>query len=314
MTPILVLFLGFQPTVAVGTDLFHGAIFKSVGALRHRRLGTVHGRLSGWMLLGSAPMSLVGVGVAAWLKNSYGDGAEAAERYALGVALLAGGIGVLVKSVINSPAVPDGPFVMSRRDRLAAVAIGLVGGFVVGLTSVGSGVFFALTMLIVFPLRARKVVGTDILHAAALLWVAGVGHLVAGNVDLHAVAWLLIGSVPGVLVGSELPVRIKNAHLQLILGGVLVSSAIKLLLNSSLGTAAALLAGGSATLTALVLTRTRGRGGLFTTALDGDRTVPGADQSRAFSAFFGAGREASEAEPEPSPITISRSTWKRRPG
>ena len=87
----------------------------------------------------------------------------------------------------------------------------LVGGFIVGLTSVGSGTFFGLTMLFVFPLRAHKVVGTDILHAAALLYVAGFGHFIAGNVDMHAVGWLLIGSIPGVLIGSHYSVRIPEA-------------------------------------------------------------------------------------------------------
>ena len=100
---------------------------------------------------------------------------------------------------------------MVRRDRLAAVAIGIFGGFIVGLTSVGSGTFFGLTMLFVFPLGAHKVVGTDILHAAALLYVAGFGHLVAGNVDMHAVGWLLIGSIPGVLIGSHYSVRLPEA-------------------------------------------------------------------------------------------------------
>ena len=117
---------------------------------------------------------------------------------------------------------------MVWRDRLAALAIGLVGGFIVGLTSVGSGTFFGLTMLFVFPLRAHKVVGTDILHAAALLWVAGFGHIVAGNVDMHAVGWLLIGSVPGVLIGSHYSVRLPEAILRLTLANVLALSGLKL--------------------------------------------------------------------------------------
>jgi hypothetical protein len=120
------------------------------------------------------------------------------------------------------------PFEMVWRDRLAAVAIGIVGGFVVGLTSVGSGVFFGLTMLFVFSLSAHKVVGTDILHAAALLYVAGLGHFVAGNVDMHAVGWLLIGSVPGVLIGSHYSVRIPEAWLRLALADVLAISGLKL--------------------------------------------------------------------------------------
>jgi uncharacterized membrane protein YfcA len=122
----------------------------------------------------------------------------------------------------------DDRFDMVRRDRIAAISIGLVGGFIVGLTSVGSGTFFGLTMLFVFPLRAHKVVGTDILHAAALLYVAGFGHFVAGNVDMHAVGWLLIGSVPGVLIGSHWSVRIPEGILRLTLANVLAISGLKL--------------------------------------------------------------------------------------
>src|SRR5581483_5475818 len=121
--------------------------------------------------------------------------------------------------------------------------------FVVGLTSVGSGTFFGLTMLFVFPLRAHKVVGTDILHAAGLLYVAGFGHVVAGNVDMHAVAWLLVGSVPGVLIGSHYAVRLPEAVLRLTLANVLAVSGLKLLnvpnvyLAVALGVAAATVAG-----------------------------------------------------------------------
>jgi uncharacterized membrane protein YfcA len=96
---------------------------------------------------------------------------------------------------------------------VAAVAIGLGGGFVVGVTSVGNGVFFGLTLLIVFPLRSAKVVGTDVFPAAALLWVAGLGHLLARNVDLRAVAWLLMGSVPRVIIGTSLVLRVSDRGL-----------------------------------------------------------------------------------------------------
>jgi uncharacterized membrane protein YfcA len=229
MTPLLVIAFGFQPTVAVGTDLMHGAIFKTVGAIRHHRLGTVHARLSGWMFLGSAPMSLLGVATATWLTHRYGSGARSAQGILLGAALLLGGIGVAAKGLIRFREAPEGLFTMRGRDRLAAVLIGLGGGFVVGLTSVGSGVFFGLTMLIVFPLRSIKVVGTDIFHAAALLWVAGYGHLVAGNVDLHAVAWLLVGSIPGVLLGSQVAVRLSGQTLRLVMATTLAASGVKLL-------------------------------------------------------------------------------------
>ncbi len=229
LTPGLVLLFGFSPSVAVGTDLLHGAIFKSVGAVRHRRLGTVQARLSGWMLLGSAPMALVGVATATWLTHHYGDSATSVQGVILGIALLAGGLGMLAKSLIRFREVPDTKFIMSRRDHIAAFLIGLFGGFIVGLTSVGSGVFFGLSLLVVFPLRSAKVVGTDIFHAAALLWVAGAGHFVAGNVDMNAVGWLLLGSIPGVLLTAPFTVRIPDRFLRLMLGVVLAASGVKLI-------------------------------------------------------------------------------------
>src|SRR2546430_10079228 len=137
MTPILVILFGFKPTYAVGTDIVHGAIFKSFGAIRHRRLGTVHGRLTLWMFLGSGPLSLVGVGVATLIKHHYGDSAQTIESYAVGAALVAGGLGFLAKSFITKGIkADDAPFILTHRDKVVAVAIGAVFGFVVGLTSV----------------------------------------------------------------------------------------------------------------------------------------------------------------------------------
>ena len=229
MTPILVIVFGFKPTFAVGTDILHGAIFKSFGAVRHRRLGTVHARLTFWMFLGSGPMSLFGVSLATWLTHYYGDGVQSVEAYAIGAALILGGLGLVAKTLIKVGIQPDdAPFLLTRRDRLFAIAIGAIFGFVVGLTSVGSGTFFGLVMVLVYPLTVAKIVGTDIFHAAALLWVAGVGHLVAGNVDLHAMFWLLLGSIPGVLLTSQLTLRLRGQALRLGLATVLVLSGVKL--------------------------------------------------------------------------------------
>jgi len=230
MTPILVIVFGFKPTYAVGTDIVHGAIFKTFGAIRHRRLGTVHGHLTLWMFLGSGPLSLAGVGVATLIKHHYGDSAQSIESYAVGAALVAGGIGFLAKSFIKRGVKPDDrPFILTGRDKIIAVIIGAVFGFVVGLTSVGSGTFFGLVMVLVYPLTMPKIVGTDIFHAAALLWVAGIGHLVGGNVDLHATAWLLTGSIPGVLISSRFTVRLPDVVLRIALGTILLLSGIKLL-------------------------------------------------------------------------------------
>ena len=230
LTPLLIFFFGFKPTLAVGTDILHGAVFNTFGAFRHRRLRTVHARLTLWMLLGSAPFSLVGVELAEWLERRYGNSVESASAKVIGAALVLGGFGFLAKTFIKRGVQPnDAPFLLTRRDRLAALALGIGGGFIVGLTSVGSGTFFALVMLLVFPLTAVKIVGTDIFHAAALLWVAGISHLLHGNVDLGAMGWLLLGSVPGVLIGSQLTVRLPERSLRIALATVLVLSGVKLL-------------------------------------------------------------------------------------
>jgi uncharacterized membrane protein YfcA len=228
MTPMLVFLFGFKPTVAIGTDILHGAIFKSFGAVRHRQLGTVHARLTLWMLLGSAPLSLIGVALSTWLKHTYGDGFEDVAAAILGVALIACGIGFALKTYLSGRSKSDAPFLLRRSDKQIALLTGALGGFIVGLTSVGSGTFFGLVMLLVFPLTAAKVVGTDIFHAAALLWVAGAGHLVAGNVDLHATAWLLVGSIPGVLLGSQVSVSLPERALRLGLALTLTLAGLKL--------------------------------------------------------------------------------------
>ncbi len=223
MTPILILIFGFNAKVAVGTDILHGAIFKSFGAVRHRQLGTVHAHLALWMLIGSAPLSLLGVEVA----NSVGDNSMTTLQKVVGGALIVGGLGFLAKTFVAGRG-RDAPFLLRPRDRVIAVVIGALGGFVVGLTSVGSGTFFGLAMLFAYPMTAKKIVGTDMFHAAVLLWVAGISHLLHGDVDKHAIAWLIVGSIPGVLIGSNLSVRVPERSLRIAFGVVLLLSGIKL--------------------------------------------------------------------------------------
>jgi uncharacterized protein len=230
LTPLLILLFGFKPTLAVGTDILHGAVFKTFGAVRHRRLGTVHARLTLWMLAASAPFSLLGVQVAEWLESKNGEGVDSLSAKVIGAALILGGLGFLAKTYVTRGVQPDNaPFILGRREHVIALALGAAGGFIVGLTSVGSGTFFALVMLLVFPLTAAKIVGTDIFHAAGLLWVAGLSHLIHGNVDLAAMGWLLLGSVPGVLLGSQLTVRLPDRSLRVGLATVLLLSGVKLL-------------------------------------------------------------------------------------
>jgi uncharacterized protein (TIGR03382 family) len=224
MTPMLILIFGFDPKTAVGTDILHGAIFKSFGAARHRQLGNVDTKLALWMLAGSGPLSLAGVQLA----SSFSDSTESTMGRVIGVSLIAGGLGFFAKTFIRRSA-PSGPFEITLRVKILAILIGATFGFVVGLTSVGSGTFFGLALLLLFPLTATRMVGTDLLHAALLLWIAGAGHLLHGNVDLHAIAWLLIGSIPGVLAGSHLSIRVPEHGLRVGFAVVLVLSGIKLI-------------------------------------------------------------------------------------
>jgi hypothetical protein len=225
MTPMLILVFGFNPKTAVGTDILHGAVFKSFGAWRHRQLGNVHTHLALWMLVGSGPLSLVGVQLA----SSFSDSAETTMSKVIGASLILGGLGFAAKTFLPiAQREEDDEFAITVRVRVLAILIGAVFGLIVGLTSVGSGTFFGLALLLLFPLSATRMVGTDLLHAALLLWVAGAGHLIHGNVNLHAMAWLLVGSIPGVLAGSHLSIRVPDTALRSVFALVLVLSGIKL--------------------------------------------------------------------------------------
>ena len=166
MTPLLVLFFGFKPSIAIGTDIVHGAIFKSFGAVQHRRLGHVmRGSPPG---CSSAPRRSRSSGS----RSRGGSGASTAtgtrtRRRRSWAWLSSPAESPFSSRRTSSP--EDKPFLLTNRDRAIALATGVVGGFVVGLTSVGSGTLFGLVMLIAFPLTAAKIVGTDIFHAAILL-------------------------------------------------------------------------------------------------------------------------------------------------
>ncbi len=228
MTPILVLVFNFNVVLAVGTDILHGAIFKTFGAWRHRVLGHVHARLAFWLALGSVPASIAGVRVVELLQERHGEDVNDVAARILGAALILGGLGFFARTLVSAKQGDERPYRLKASDRLVAFLIGLAGGFVLGLTSVGSGTFFGLMLLLLFPLTAAKIVGTDIFHAAVLLWAAGLAHLSADNVDLAATAWLALGSIPGILVGSQLTVRVPERGLRIALATVLFLAGVKL--------------------------------------------------------------------------------------
>jgi uncharacterized protein len=228
MTPLLILAVGTKPVVAIGTDLAYGAITKTVGGWRHLRNGTVDLGLCGWLAVGSVPGSLVGVWLIERLHQRYGGAFDDPLLITVGSALLVVSVAILARALFmprhvarERDSVP-----MSTRDRVTAASIGLVLGFVLGFTSVGSGALIGLALILVFRLTPHRVVGTDVFHAAVLLWVAGFAHFVAGNVDLVLMANILVGSVPGVWIGAALMTRVPSVGLRPALGCVLLGSAL----------------------------------------------------------------------------------------
>jgi uncharacterized protein len=225
MTPLLILFAGVQPVVAIGTDLAYGAITKTVGGWRHLRNGTVDLGVSKWLALGSVPGSVGGVLLVEALHERYGDGFDSTLLSVVAAALFVVAISVLGRALFVS-AREHHTAPLGARTKAGAVAIGLVLGVILGVTSVGSGALVGLALIMVFRLTPHRVVGTDVFHAALMLWAAGVAHLFVGNVDLALMANILAGSLPGVWIGTALLPRVPAAVLRPALGCVLLGSAL----------------------------------------------------------------------------------------
>ena len=228
MTPLLILIFGIQPTTAIGTDIFYSAITKSVGGWRHLRMKTVNMELVKWLSIGSVPAAVSGVAIVSLLQRNIGEERLDSLVYAvLGGTLLMVGVVTLARALILRNLVEERDrFDVERRHKVAAIAIGAATGFVIGITSAGSGTVIAILLIAVFRLAPKKVVGTDVLHAAVLLWAAGIAHWVGGNVDFSLAGTILIGSVPGVVIGSALSGRAPQGLIRTALGIVLIGSGL----------------------------------------------------------------------------------------
>lgn len=237
MTPLLIIVFGIKPVIAVGTDLAYGAATKSVGGYKHWRQKTVDFGLSMWMACGSVPAAIGGVYVLEALQRSQGAGFDNTLLTVLGGALLFTGAMTLARALFLKRLVDrERDHVdMRARHKVAAVALGIFVGFVLGVTSAGSGALIAVGLILIFQLVPTRVVGTDVFHAALLLWAAAAAHIVAGNVDWAIAGTILIGSVPGVWIGSHLSVRLDVAILRTVMAIVLLGSGLGLLAKADIG-------------------------------------------------------------------------------
>src|SRR6185295_1022940 len=228
MTPLLILIFGIQPTTAIGTDIFYSAVTKTVGGWRHFRMKTVNMELVKWLAMGSVPAAVAGVAIVSMLEKHIGEDRLDSLVYAvLGGTLLMVGVITLTRALILRDLVEERDrFDVERRHKVAAIVIGATTGFVIGVTSAGSGTVIAILLIAVYRLAPKKVVGTDVFHAAILLWAAGIAHWIGGNVDFVLAGNILLGSIPGVVIGASLSDRAPQGFIRTALGVVLVGSGI----------------------------------------------------------------------------------------
>jgi len=228
MTPMLILLFGVQPSTAISSDLVAAVLMRPIGAAVHLRQKTVNLRLVGWMVLGAVPMAFLG----AYLLHVMGH-AKAAQNnieVALGAALLVGASALVLRYVLDRRSGQDRTGVVHAvvPRPLRTVAIGMIGGIVVGMTSVGSGSLMIVMLLFLYPmLGANQLVGTDLTQAVPLTGAAALGALAFGHVQFGVTASLAIGSVPAVFVGSLLSSSAPDRYIRPVITFVIAASGLK---------------------------------------------------------------------------------------
>ncbi len=228
MTPMLILLFGVTPAAAISSDLVAAVVMRPFGAGVHLRAGTVNLRLVRWMVLGSVPAAFLG----AYLLHVLGDSKSAQQHIetVLGVALLLGASAMALRFVLDRRTGSERLAIVHELQPrpLATIAIGIVGGLIVGLTSVGSGSLMIVLLLFVYPtIGASQLVGTDLTQAVPLTIAAALGALVFGHVVLDVTASLIIGSVPAVLVGSMLSSTVPDRYIRPAIAFVIFASGLK---------------------------------------------------------------------------------------
>lgn len=227
MTPMLILFFGISPSAAISSDLVAAVIMRPVGAAVHLRRGTVNLGIVGWLTLGSVPGAFGG----AYLLHLIGGGAQAQKEIeiVLGAALLAGVAAMVARAVLSRRHARGDAAVAGVRPRpLLTVAVGLAGGLMVGLTSVGAGSLMIVLLLFCYPiLRATQLVGTDLVQAIPLTAAAALGQLLFGHVEMAVTLSIVVGSVPAVFAGSLLSSRAPDSLLRPVVGFAILASGLK---------------------------------------------------------------------------------------
>ncbi len=221
MTPILLIFFNVKAAVAVGTDLLYASITKSVGIFAHGKLGNIDWGIVRLLAYGSIPASIITV---LYLRNLdvASESAVSSIKFWLGIALLLTSISVLFRNQLAKLS-KTGHWINPQYTPYLTIILGLILGFLVTLTSVGAGALGVTALLILYPkISITKIVGTDVAHAVPLTLVAGLGHASLGTVDYSLLGTLLIGSIPGIWIGSHLSAKVAEHWVRTLLALILV--------------------------------------------------------------------------------------------
>lgn len=230
MTPLLVLLFGFHPATAVGTDLLYASVTKSVGTAVHGKRKTVDWHIVAGLAAGSIPASITTLFVMSRV-GTLGNDAAGILNLLLGVSLLLTAISIFFRPLFLRWAGPRLESVETRGISRSTVALGVVLGVLVTVTSVGAGALGTTALLMLYPrLPVARIAGSDIAHAVPLTLIAGIGHWFLGSVDFGLMFGLLVGSIPGVILGSMLATRASDSLLRPVLAVTLLVVAVRLLI------------------------------------------------------------------------------------
>ncbi len=235
MTPLMIFAFNVQPIVAVGTDLLFAAITKTGGIISHNRRGTICWNIVGWMSLGSLPTAVVTVYVLDMVRTTNPDfHIDAFVNTLLGVALVLTALALYLKNRIHDSGQSIKKLLPNWKQWRTPVTIlaGVLLGILVPITSIGAGAFGAAILLFLYPsLPTMRVVGTDLAHAVPLTALAGMGHMQMGTVDFTLLGYLLIGSLPGIYVGSHASTVIPEKLMRPILATMLLLIGLKFIVS-----------------------------------------------------------------------------------
>lgn len=230
MTPILLLVFHVQPAVAVGTDLLFAAITKSAGILAHGKLGNIDWRIVSRLALGSVPASIITIKLLSQMDIASSD-AVARIKFWLGVALIVTSIAVILRERLLALVAKE-QALQANHVAIATVVLGAILGVLVTITSVGAGALGLTALMLLYPKeKPRTLVGSDIAHAVPLTLIAGLGHANLGTVDYVLLGTLLIGSIPGIFIGSHMSTKVAEHLLRGVLATILILVGFKLVLN-----------------------------------------------------------------------------------